>query len=145
MHRLKKTENGLTKLCLTEKIIDCLQNYYGMAIRSNVGNLDTTKKAIFAVLFHVCSPEKNNYHMHCPPGAHSWCTYQLDLVNITKLHKPGKGLPQEAIKHQTSTSKRSYLLYKSINSVSDGPVLTASFGKIPAAICLMDIRSYEEW
>ena len=59
------------------------------------------KKAIFAVLFHVCSSEKNNFHVHCPPGADSSCTYQLDLVNNTKLHKPGKGFPQEAIKHLT--------------------------------------------
>ena len=57
------------------------------------------KKDIFAVLFHVCSSEKTNYQVHCPPGADSLCAYQLDLVNNTKLHKPGKGLPQEVIKH----------------------------------------------
>ena len=95
LRKLKKTEKDLTKLGL----IDRLQNYYGMAIRSNDGDLDTMKKAIFAVLFHVCSSEKNNDHVDCPPGADNWCIYQLDLVNNTKLHKSGKGLPQEAIKH----------------------------------------------
>ena len=99
LRKLKKTEKGLTKLNLTDKIIDRLQNYYGMAIRSNVGDLDMMKKAIFAVLFHVCSSENNNYHVHCPSGADSWSAFQLDLVNNTKLHKPGNGLPQEAIKH----------------------------------------------
>ena len=46
----------------------------GYGYRSNIGDLDTMKKAIFAVLFHVCSSEKNNYHVYCPPGADSWCT-----------------------------------------------------------------------
>ena len=72
LHKHKKTEKDLTKLGLADKIIDRLQNYYGMAIRSHVDDLDTIKKVIFAVLFHVCSSEKNNYHMHCPPGADSW-------------------------------------------------------------------------
>ena len=58
LRKLKKTEKGLTKLGLTDNIIGRLQNYYGMAIRSNVGDLDTTRKAIFAVLFHICSLEK---------------------------------------------------------------------------------------
>ena len=29
----------------------------------------------------------------------SWCTYQLDIANKTKMHKPTKGLPEEAIKY----------------------------------------------
>ena len=99
LRKLKKTEKGLTKLGLTDKIIDRLQNYYGMAIRSNVGDLDMMKKAIFAVLSHVCSSEKIitmcTVHLVLIAG---WCTYQLDLTN-TKLHKPGMGFPQEAIKH----------------------------------------------
>ena len=52
--KLKKTEKGIIILGFTDKIIDRLQNYYGMAIRSNVGDLDTMKKAIFAVLFRFC-------------------------------------------------------------------------------------------
>ena len=51
--KLKKTENGLTKLGLTEKLIDRLQHFYGMDIRSNVGDLDIMKIAIFVVLFRV--------------------------------------------------------------------------------------------
>ena len=88
-----------TKLGLTDKIIDRLQNYYGMAIRSNVGDLDTMKTAIFAVLFHVCSSEKSNYHVHCPPGADSCLLNLIGMYTNTKLHKPGKGLPPEAVKH----------------------------------------------
>ena len=54
---------------------------------------------IYAALFHVCSSEKDNYHVHCPTGVDSWCTYHLDIANKTKLHKPTKGLPEEAVKH----------------------------------------------
>ena len=64
-----------------------------------MGDLNNMKKAIYAVLFHVCSSEKDNYHAHCPTGVDSWCTYQLDIANKTKLHKPTKGLPEETIKH----------------------------------------------
>ena len=56
------------------------------------------KKSIFAALFHVSSSEKNNYHVHCPPGADSWCTYQVDVATKTNHYKPGKGLPLDAIK-----------------------------------------------
>lgn len=37
---------------LTEKYVDKLQNYYGMAIRSNVGNIENTYRAIWASLHH---------------------------------------------------------------------------------------------
>ena len=99
LRKLKKTEKGLTKLGITNNVVDRLQNYYGMAIRSNVGNLDKMKKAIYAALFHVCSSVKYNYHVHCPTGVDSWCTYQLDVANTTKMHKSTKGLPEEAIKY----------------------------------------------
>ena len=92
LRKLKKTEKGLTKLGLTDKIIDRLQNYYGMAIRSNVGDLDTTKKAIFAVLFHVCSSEKNNYHVHCPPGADSLVYIPIRFSKQYKIAQILQGL-----------------------------------------------------
>ena len=88
---VKQTEKGLTKLDLN--------NYCGMAIRSNVGGSNKMKKAIYAALFHVYSSEKDIYHTHCPTGVGSWCAYHLDIANKTKLHKPTKGLPEEAIKH----------------------------------------------
>ena len=47
----------------------------------------------------MCSSFEENYRVHCPAGANSWCTYQLDIANNTHLHKHGKGLPKEAIKH----------------------------------------------
>ena len=67
---------------LNNKLVDRLQNYYGMAIRSNVGDLNKMKKAIYAAHFYACSSEKDNYHAHCPTGVDSWCAH-------TTLHKLG--------------------------------------------------------
>ena len=39
-------------------MIDRLQNYYEVAIRSNQGDLVNMKKSIFAALFHCASSEK---------------------------------------------------------------------------------------
>ena len=80
LRKLKKTEKHLGKLCLVDQVIDHLQTYFGMAVRSNVGDIV-------------------NYHVHCPTGADSWCTYQLYIANKTNLYVPGKGLPGEVIKH----------------------------------------------
>ena len=74
----KKTEKGLGKLGLVSAVIDKLQNYYGMAIRSNVGNIIETKKDIYAAWCHVCSSEKNNFHVHCPKGPKRW--YNIYII-----------------------------------------------------------------
>jgi len=78
-------------------MIDRLQNYYGIAIRSNVGNLLEMKKAIYASLMHCASSKDRNLHCYCPEGADSWCRFNRDIANGTKLFKPGPGLPVEII------------------------------------------------
>ena len=80
---------------LTKAIIDKLQNYYGIAVRTNVGNLNGMKKDIHAALFHVASSAKDNYHTHCPNGPDSWCGFKRDKEN----YKPGPGLQLDVIKH----------------------------------------------
>ena len=57
-------------------MIDRLQNYYGIAIRSNKGDLQSMKKAVYASYLHVASLTKNNWHDHCPDGQKSWCMYK---------------------------------------------------------------------
>jgi hypothetical protein len=37
---------------LTQSEIDKLQNYYGLAIRRNVNNLEVMKRTLWAVFFH---------------------------------------------------------------------------------------------
>ena len=52
---------------LTDKVINTLQNYYGMSIRQNKGNLYRMKKAVAAILYH-CSQNDNteDRHKYCP-------------------------------------------------------------------------------
>lgn len=94
LRNLKKNVKGLGgKGKLTNAIIDRLQNYYGIAIRSNVNDLEGMQEAILATLFHVASSEKNNWHDHCPPGESSWCKFNRDKACGTNTYKPQAGLP----------------------------------------------------
>ena len=98
LRKLKRENPGLGgKGKLTDSQIDKLQNYYGIAIRSNVGDLAGMKKAIHASLMHCTSTEARALHDHCPTGSASWCRYQQDEANGTKLYKHGPGLPLEVI------------------------------------------------
>ena len=97
LRKKQKSVGGKGKLTL--HTIDKLQNYYGIAVRSNTGNLKAMQKAIHATLFHVASSKENNYHTHCPPGSKSWCAAQRDKANNTNLYKPGVGLPIGVIAH----------------------------------------------
>ena len=82
---------------LTDRIIDRLQNYYGIAIRNNVGSLSDMKRAINASLMYCASSKERNLQTYCPEGADSWCGFNRDITNRTNLFKPGPGLPVEII------------------------------------------------
>lgn len=99
--KLKKAVKGLGGPGrLTKVVINRLQNYYGIAVRSNVGNLKGMQKATRATLFHVASSAENSYHSaYCPAGKDSWCRFQRDKAEGTNTYKPGKGLPLDVIKH----------------------------------------------
>ena len=94
LRKLKKETPGLGgKGKLTDAIIEKLQNYYGIAIRSNVGNLEGMKQAVIASLFHCASNESRKLHDYCPVGPNSWCGYQRDRAS----YKHGPGLPLAVI------------------------------------------------
>jgi len=98
LRKLKRDNPGLGgKGKLTDAQIDKLQNYYGIAIRSNVGNLQGMKKAIHASLFHCASKDAMPLHDHCPTGSNSWCKFQKDKANGTNTFKHGSGLPLNVI------------------------------------------------
>ena len=80
-------------------MVDRLQNYYGIAVRSNIGNLNGMKKAIHASLFHVASSSKQSWHDHCPDGETSWCQLKRDKATGTNTYKPGNGLTIEVLKY----------------------------------------------
>ena len=99
LRKLKKENKGLGgKGKLTDALIDRLQNYYGIAIRSNVGNLQAMQNSVKASLTHCISSKKRNLHMFCPDGADSWCRFKQDHANRTSLYKPGTGLPDNITK-----------------------------------------------
>lgn len=61
---------------LTDKTIDTLQSYYGMAIRGNTDNLQAMAKAVWAGIMHKCSTDDEPRHQYCPEGEQSWCGWQ---------------------------------------------------------------------
>ncbi|XP_066932065.1 uncharacterized protein [Clytia hemisphaerica] len=85
LKKLNKRLGGAGRL--TDAKIDCLQNYFGIALRQNVNNLDEMVKSTKASMFHVAG-----YHDNCPNHKDSWCQYNLDKLNGTNFYKK-KGFP----------------------------------------------------
>lgn len=99
LRKLKKTVSGLGgKGRLTDAFIDRLQNYYGIAIRSKVGDLEGMRKSVIATLFHCASTKESPLHGQCPPGTDSWCKYKKHLADGTlDRYKEKPGLPQDVL------------------------------------------------
>jgi hypothetical protein len=88
LRKFRKENKGMgEKGKLTDTVIDKLQNYYGIAVRSNPGDLAAMKKSILASLFHCASSEKNNWHNHCPPCESSWCGLMPKEPRTTSMVK----------------------------------------------------------
>ena len=90
LRKLKKKEGKLLSK-LTHKIINKMQNYFGIAIRNNNTSVDDMKKAIGAVLYH-CSeandPEAR--HMYCDRTEGTWCKYwKSNIMGTIYNEKPG--------------------------------------------------------
>jgi hypothetical protein len=96
---LKKAVKGLGgRGRLTNVTVDRLQNYFGVAIRQNKGDLEGMRSSATGSLFHVASSKKNNWHYpHCPTGKDSWCRHNRDIANGTTEYKPGPGLPLDIV------------------------------------------------
>ena len=69
---------------LTIQRIDTLQNFYGMAIRQNKGELVPMQRAVLASLYHVASTDSNPQHGMCPTD--SWCKFNNDPENYKHKH-----------------------------------------------------------
>ncbi|GBL72657.1 hypothetical protein AVEN_127907-1 [Araneus ventricosus] len=99
LRKLEKSRKGLGgKEKLTDNFIDKLQNYYGIAIRSNLNNLENMQSAVIAAFYHSCSSSKHSMHRQCPEGANSWCKYQQAKAQRKTYHEKAIGLPQNIIK-----------------------------------------------
>ena len=75
----------------TKKVIDKLQNYYGMAIRSNVGDLCGMMMAVQATLHHMTSTDDWPVHHMCPevriPGTHTIKQRQVISMALIQFHR----------------------------------------------------------
>ena len=91
-YKEKKLSDGkaLTgKNRLTQKIVDTLQNYYGMVIRNNTHLLADMVNAVLAAFYHVANTDENPIHTLCPVGEDSWCSWQKGPEDYKHKH----GLP----------------------------------------------------
>ncbi|KAG8236553.1 hypothetical protein J437_LFUL016858 [Ladona fulva] len=77
LRNVKKTAKIGSKGKLTDVLIKKLTNYYGLAIRRNCESVENMKKGILATYYHLSSTIENPRHHNCPPGADSWCKWQV--------------------------------------------------------------------
>ncbi|GFV22780.1 CCHC-type domain-containing protein [Trichonephila clavipes] len=95
---LKTKEKGLGgKGKLSDSFIDKIQNYYGIAIRSNIGNLKEMQRTVIAAFYHCCSGKSNTMHGQCPLGSEIWCAYQRAQSAGKVLYDKNAGLPKNII------------------------------------------------
>ncbi|GFW11687.1 uncharacterized protein TNCV_43221 [Trichonephila clavipes] len=106
LRKLKsKNKNLSRKGKLTDSFIDRSQNYYGIAVRSNVGNLSGLQQNVIAALFHCSSSVEKPMHGQCPIGKDSWCYYLRALSCGKNPNEKNKGLSNEVL----NTIKPTYL------------------------------------
>ena len=103
-HNGKKLADGKPvegKGCLTERVINSMQNYYGLAIRENKGNLQGMKDGIWAIYYHMIKSDDNTpleeQHKFCPKDKQTWCKFWHDKLfaskNDKKTYDESKCLP----------------------------------------------------
>ena len=63
---------------LTDTVVNKLQNYFGIALRTNLDSIYIMKKCIYASLFHNSKLDEKKRHQFCPPTKESWCTWQKE-------------------------------------------------------------------
>ncbi|GFU42132.1 putative kolobok1-1 nv [Trichonephila clavipes] len=88
---------------LTDSFIDRLQNYYGIAVHRNVGNLSGLQQNVVLALFHCSSRVEKPKHEHCPIEKDNWCYNQQALSCGKKPKEKYKGLSNEVLNMTKST------------------------------------------
>ena len=79
---------------LTDKLIDTLQTYYGMAIRQHGDDLQGIAKAIWAGIMHRVSTDDAPQHQFCPIGKDAWCGWQRSKAGSEEVYSHQNILPQ---------------------------------------------------
>jgi hypothetical protein len=68
---------------LTDAEVNLLQQYYGLAIRRNQGNLEEIRKAVWATFFHKASIYSSPHHELCPKCAGTREQRQVGKITFT--------------------------------------------------------------
>lgn len=105
----RKLRDGKTiggKGRLTDKKIDLIQTYYGLAIRRNKGDLDGMTRSIHAIVDHMSSTDDNPNHLRCPEGPESWCGYNRDKATGQKDYRHKDPLPEAVVDELRPTFAR---------------------------------------
>ena len=89
---------------LTEKVINKLQNYFGIAIRQSTGTtVFELKKAIGAVLYHsIDFTEDETRHQYCGPITDSLCKYHYDFIRPVFISLSDEELLKKCLQCQDS-------------------------------------------
>lgn len=98
LRNVKKQNKGLGgRGKLTDKLINELTVYYGLAIRRNSDNKDKMKNAIWSTFFHKISTDTNPQHQFCDE---SWCSYLKAKSTGNEFEHPNPlpDIVQKAIK-----------------------------------------------
>ena len=61
---------------------------YTVFNRRNSDSVENMRKAIMATFYHLSSTNKNPRHQYCPPGADSWCKWQVAQASQQKFDHP---------------------------------------------------------
>ena len=98
-----KKQRGVTSLSgkgkLTNVRMKCWSQYYRNAIVKHAPNVEATRNAIWAILYHSWSTADDPHHDHCDPD---WCFYQqaraegIEPEEKRKLTKHDTPLPKDA-------------------------------------------------
>ncbi|GFX48275.1 uncharacterized protein TNCV_2920921 [Trichonephila clavipes] len=78
-----------------------MSRYFQNAIRSNKGDVEAMKTAIYATLFHSISTDQNPQRFKCPTGKDYWCFFEATLAR-------GE-VPDPYVKHVKTTLKEALL------------------------------------
>lgn len=95
---------------LTDPMIINMQNYYHGAIINNLGDVEATQRAIWAILYHYASTNENPQHDYCPDAPNTWCRWKKKEAGDEKYkdftHKKEKTVPSAIVEKLVPTFER---------------------------------------
>ena len=73
---------------LTDKVINTLQNYVGMAKRENYNDITEMRNSIIATLYHCTNFQYDkSRHLFCSEGKNSWYKRQSGIATRKQTYK----------------------------------------------------------